>query len=129
LGGSPEEAIAALETVYSDPNMPAQYAFSLGTAYYISRRHNDAVVFEREALRRPEEAPYSGGSAAAYGQLGCTAEAQRAAETVRRKLPKLDPQIFGYVFRTGSTMSISPRVCEGWLHVNRTACRLAASLE
>jgi adenylate cyclase len=80
--------------------MSAQYVFSLGTAYYISRRHNDAVRFlEREALRRPEEVFIQVVLAAAYGQLGRTAEAQRAAETVRRKLPVFDPQIFGSRFQ------------------------------
>ncbi|MGQ0682295.1 tetratricopeptide repeat protein [Bradyrhizobium sp.] len=96
-----EEAIAALETGLTlDPNMSAQYVFTLGTAYYISRRHTDAVRFlEREALRRPEEVFIQVVLAAAYGQLGRTAEAQRAAETVRRKLPVFDPQIFGSRFQ------------------------------
>jgi adenylate cyclase len=96
-----EEAIAALETGFTlDPNLSAQYVVSLGTAYYISRRHNDAVRFlEREALRIPENVFIPVVLAATYGQLGRTAEARSAAETVRRRLPVFEPQTFGSRFQ------------------------------
>src|SRR5262249_1133908 len=94
--GRPEEAIADLETAFAlDPNLGPQDAFPLGLAYYTSRRHDDAVRFlEREALRYPDYVYIPVLLAAAYGQLGRTADAQRMVETIKRKLPVFDAQTF-----------------------------------
>jgi TolB-like protein/class 3 adenylate cyclase/Tfp pilus assembly protein PilF len=99
--GRLEKAIAALETAFVlDPNLSPREAFPLGLAYYTSRRHDDAVRFlEREALRNPDFIFIPVLLAATYGQLGRTADAERMAETVRRRLPVFDPQSFGSRFQ------------------------------
>jgi len=99
--GRPEEAIADLETAFAlDPNLGPQDAFPLGLAYYTSRRHDDAVRFlEREALRYPDYVFIPVVLAAAYGQLGRTADAEHMAEMVRRLMPVFDPATFGSRFR------------------------------
>lgn len=99
--GRLEEAIAALETAFVlDPNLGPREAFPLGLAYYTSRRHDDAVRFlEREGLRNPDFVFIPVLLAATYGQLGRTGDAERMAETVRRRLPFFDPQSFGSRFQ------------------------------
>lgn len=99
--GRLEEAIAAFETAFVlNPNLSASSALDLGIAYYTARRHDDAVRFlEREALRHPDFVFIPVVLAAAYGQLGRTADTKRMAETVRRRLPVFDPQTFGSRFQ------------------------------
>ncbi len=99
--GRLDEAIAALETAFAlDPNLSPTEAFPLGLAYYTSRRHDDAVRFlEREALRNPDFVYIPILLAAAYGQLGRPADAERMADMVRRRLPVFDPQTFGSRFQ------------------------------
>ena len=99
--GRLDEAVADLETAFAlDPNLSPQAAFPLGLAYYTSRRHDDAARFlEREALRNPDYIFIPVLLAATYGQLGRTADAERVAETVRRRLPVFDPQTFGSRFQ------------------------------
>ena len=95
--GRIDEASAQLEIAFDlNPNLSADDAFALGLAYYLSRRLEDAVQFlEREALRNPDYIYTSVLLAAAYGQLGRAAEAQRMAEAVRRRLPTFDARNFG----------------------------------
>jgi adenylate cyclase len=99
--GRLEEAIAAFETAFVlNPNLSASSVLDLGLAYYTARRHADAVRFlEREALRHPDFVFIPVVLAAAYGQLGRTADTKRMAETVRRWLPVFDPQTFGSRFQ------------------------------
>src|SRR5215475_9502309 len=94
--GRVDEAIAQLEIAFSlNSNLPAADAFALGLAYYLSRRLDDAVRFlERELLRDPDYMYTSVLLAGAYGQLGRTADAERMAEEVRRRLP-FDAQTYG----------------------------------
>jgi adenylate cyclase len=95
--GRIDEAIAQLETAFAlNSNLSAADAFALGLTYYLSRRLDDAVRFlEREVLRDPNYIYNSVLLAAAYGQLGRTADAQRMAEAVRRQLPTFDARTFG----------------------------------
>jgi len=99
--GRLEEAIAALESAFAlNPNQEVNYVIDLGLAYYTSRRHDDAVKFlEREALRHPDAVFISAVLAAAYGQLGRTADAEQMVQTVRRRLPVFDPRTFGSRFQ------------------------------
>jgi adenylate cyclase len=99
--GRLEEAIGALESAFAlNPNQEVNYVFDLGLAYYTLRRHDDAVRFlEREILRHPDNPFVFAVLAAAYGQLGRTADAGRMVETVKRRLPVIDPQTFGSRFR------------------------------
>lgn len=94
-------AISAYETAFSlDPNLAAFSVLGLGLAYYSARRHEDAVRFlDREALRHPDFVFIPIILAAAYGQLGRTAEAQHMAQTIRRRLPVFDPRTFGSRFQ------------------------------
>src|SRR5262249_19462196 len=87
--GRVDEAIAQLEIAFAlNSNLSAADAFALGLTYYLSRRLEDAVQFlEREALRNPDYIYTSVLLAAAYGQLGRAADAQRIAVEVRRRLP------------------------------------------
>jgi TolB-like protein/class 3 adenylate cyclase/Tfp pilus assembly protein PilF len=99
--GRLEEAIAAFETAFLlNPGLSASSALDLGLAYYTAHRHDDAVRFlEREALRHPDFVFIPVVLAAAYAQLGRSADTQRMAETVRRRLPVFDPQTFGSRFQ------------------------------
>jgi tetratricopeptide (TPR) repeat protein len=99
--GRLEEAIAALESAFAlNPNQEVNNVIDLGLAYYTSRRHDEAVRFlERETLRHPDSPFVSAVLAAAYGQLGRTADAERMAQMVRRRLPVFDPQTFGSRFQ------------------------------
>jgi adenylate cyclase len=99
--GRLEEAVATLESAFAlDPNLNVNYVIGLGLAYYTSRRHDDAIRFlERQALQHPDDAFISAVLAAAYGQLGRTADAERMVQTVRRRLPVFDPRIFGSQFQ------------------------------
>jgi TolB-like protein/Tfp pilus assembly protein PilF len=99
--GRLEEAIAAFETAFLlNPGLSANSALDLGLAYYTAHRHDDAVRFlEREALRHPDFVFIPVVLAAAYAQLGRSADTQRMAETVRRRLPVFDPQTFGSRFQ------------------------------
>lgn len=93
----PQEAVAALETAFAyDPNLAGEYVFAQGLAYYLLRRHDDAIrVLERGAIRYPDNAFIAATLVAAYGQLGRTDQAQRNAENVKRLLPFFDPAAFG----------------------------------
>jgi adenylate cyclase len=95
--GRVDEAIAQLEIAFAlNSNLSAANAFALGLTYYLSRRLEDAVRFlERDALRNPDYVYTSVLLAAAYGQLGRAADAQRMAEEVRRRLPMFDARTFG----------------------------------
>jgi TolB-like protein/lipoprotein NlpI len=95
--GRVDEAIAQLEIAFAlNSNLSAADAFALGLTYYLSRRLEDAVQFlEREALRNPDYIYTSVLLAAAYGQLGRAADAQRMAEEVRRRLPIFDARTYG----------------------------------
>jgi len=96
----PEEAVAALETAFAyDPNLRGEYVFTRGLAYYLLRRHNDAIrVLERGATRDPNNVFIAAALVAAYGQLGQTDEARRNAQKVRRLLPIFEPATFGSRF-------------------------------
>jgi adenylate cyclase len=95
--GRIDEANAQLEIAFAlNSNLSAADAFALGLAYYLSGRLDAAVrVLEREVLRDPDYIYNSVLLAAAYGQLGRTADAQRMAEAVRRQLPRFDARAFG----------------------------------
>jgi adenylate cyclase len=95
--GRIEEAVAELETAFAlDPSLPPGDAFSLGLAYYVARRHDDAVrLLEREALRSPDYVYFPILLAAAYAELGRATDAKRVAETARRQFPVIDPTTFG----------------------------------
>jgi adenylate cyclase len=96
----PEEAVAALETAFSyDPNLKGEFVFTLGLAYYLLRRHDDAIrALQRGATRYPDYVFIAAALVAAHGQVGQIDEARRNAEKVRRLLPIFEPATFGSRF-------------------------------
>ncbi len=96
----PEEAVTALETAFAyDPSLRGEYVFTRGLAYYLLRRHHDAIrVLERGATRYPDYVFIAAALVAAYGQLGYTDDARRNAEKVKHLLPIFEPATFGSRF-------------------------------
>jgi phytoene/squalene synthetase len=74
--------------------------FDLTIAYYLGRRHEDALrLAERGISRFPEFAAFNVMAAAAAARLGRNEEASRYTEQVRRRLPFFDPEGFGSRYR------------------------------
>lgn len=98
--GRPEEAVAAFETAFAyDPNLRGEFVFAFGLAYYVLRRHDDAIrVLERGATRYPDYVFIAVALVAAYGQVGQTDEARRNVEKVKHLLPIFEPATFGSRF-------------------------------
>jgi adenylate cyclase len=95
--GRLEEAIEVYKPAFVfDPNLRGEHVFSHGLAYYLLRRHEDAIrVLERGVARYPDYIFIRVVLVAAYGQLGQIVEARRNAEEVRRIFPIFDPGTFG----------------------------------
>jgi TolB-like protein len=95
--GRPQDAIAAFKLAFVfDPNLRGDAVFSYGLAYYLMRRHKDAIrVLERGVARYPDFFFIRVGLVAAYSQLGQIADAHRNADEVRRLFPIFDPRTFG----------------------------------
>jgi adenylate cyclase len=84
--GRPDEAIDLIGKAQSlNPAVPRWYTWELGTAFYVARRYEDAVVALRKG--RPLVAMAYRWLAAAYGQLGREQEAKAAAEEYLRRTP------------------------------------------
>jgi adenylate cyclase len=84
--GRPDEAIELIGKAQNlNPAVPRWYTWELGTAFYVARRYEDAVVALRKG--RPLVAMAYRWLAAAYGQLGREQEAKAAAEEYLRRTP------------------------------------------
>jgi TolB-like protein/class 3 adenylate cyclase/Flp pilus assembly protein TadD len=99
--GRIDEAIQAGEAALRfDPLPPITPLFDLGMAYYLARRHADAIrVLERAIARVPENAAIHALLAAAYAQLGRPQEAARERDALRRVSPFFDIAAFGSRFQ------------------------------
>jgi adenylate cyclase len=95
--GRPEQAIASFEPAFVfDPNLRSEHVFSHGLAYYLLRRHGDAIrILERGVARYPNYVFIRVALVAAYGQLGQITDARRNADEVGRLLPIFDASGFG----------------------------------
>lgn len=111
-GGKPAEAVTAFELAMRlNPNMGAGRFNPAGWAYYMAGRYEDAVRVQEAALRKtPDDFFVYAGLAAAYAQLGRTADAARAAKDTLRTWPFFDVQTFSEQFRGSTNQAI---VAEG----------------
>ena len=99
--GRIDEAIAAGEfAIRLNANIGPEAALNLGLAYLLSRRYADAVkLLEAARVRHPVYPLLDFPLAAAYAELGRTAEALDALELGRRKNPHFEPAAFGSRFQ------------------------------
>jgi len=99
--GRADESIVAAELAsHLNPNVGPEAALNLGLAYLLSGRYADAVkLLETARTRYPAYPLLDFPLAAAYAELGRTAQATEAAEQGRRKNPHLDLASFGSRFQ------------------------------
>jgi TolB-like protein/class 3 adenylate cyclase/Tfp pilus assembly protein PilF len=97
-------AIESLELALKlDPALEPKYAFDLAVAYYLARRHSDALrTAERGLARYPDFPMFDAAAAAASAQLGRKEEANRYVEALRRRVPFLDLDALGSRFKDPS---------------------------
>jgi len=83
-----------------DPMLEPVYIFDLAVAYYLARRHEDALrVAERGLARYPDFAMLNVPAGAAAAQLGHKERAAGYVETLRRRLPGLELETLGSRFK------------------------------
>lgn len=94
-------AIETLELALKlDPMLEPNYVFDLAVAYYLARRHEDALrIAERGLTRYPDFAMFNAPAAAAAAQLGRKEQAAGYVEALRRRVPVLDLETFGSRFK------------------------------
>jgi class 3 adenylate cyclase/TolB-like protein/Tfp pilus assembly protein PilF len=99
--GRIEASIAAAELAMRlNVNIGPEASLNLGIAYLLSRRYADAVrLLEAARARHPTYPLLDFPLAAAYAELGRTADAKDAAERARRKNPHLELSTFGSRFQ------------------------------
>jgi adenylate cyclase len=83
-----------------DPMLEPSYVFDLAIAYYLARRHEDALrTAERGLGRYPDFVMFNAAAAAAAARLGRMAEATGYAAALRRRLPVLNLDTLGSRFK------------------------------
>jgi adenylate cyclase len=102
--GQMAEAIESLKSALKlDPTLEPSYVFDLAVAYYVARRHEDALhIAERGRERYPDFVMFNAVAAAAAAQLGRKEQAAGYVEALRRRLPVLDLETFGSRFKDPS---------------------------
>ena len=97
IGGAIDSLQLALKL---DPMLEPNYVFDLAVAYYLARRHEDALrIAERGLARYPDFAMFNVPAAAAAAQLGRKEQAAGYVEAFRRRLPSLDLETLGSRFK------------------------------
>jgi adenylate cyclase len=101
FSGQTAEAIDSLQLALKlDSTLDPSYVFDLAVAYYLARRHEDALrTAERGLARYPNFPMFNAPAAAAAGQLGRKEQAARYVEVLRRRLPFLDLDTLGSRFK------------------------------
>ncbi|MGD9878963.1 MAG: adenylate/guanylate cyclase domain-containing protein [Reyranella sp.] len=99
--GHIEESIAAAELAQRlKVNVGPEASLNLGIAYLLSRRYSDAVrLLEAARARHPTYPLLDFPLAAAYAELGRTADARDSVERAKRKNPYFDLSTFGSRFQ------------------------------
>lgn len=99
--GRIDDSITAAELAsHLNPNIGPEATLNLGLAYLLSQRYADAVkLLEAARTRYPAYPLLDFPLAAAYAELGRTAEAAEAVEQGRRKNPHFDLASFGSRFQ------------------------------
>ena len=83
-----------------DPMLEPSYVFDLAIAYYLARRHEDALrTAERGLGRYPDFVMFNAAAAAAAARLGRMGEATGYAAALRRRLPVLNLDTLGSRFK------------------------------
>ena len=101
FSGQVAEAIDSLQLALKlDPTLEPGYVFDLAVAYYLARRHEDALrIAERGLARYPDFPMLNAPAAAAAAQLGRKEQAARYVEALRRRLPILNLDTLGSRFK------------------------------
>jgi tetratricopeptide (TPR) repeat protein len=99
--GQIAEAVDSLQSALKlDPALEPSYVFDLTIAYYLARRHEDALrTAERGLARYPDFPMFNVPAAAAAAQLGRKEQAARYVEALHRRLPFLDADSVGSRFK------------------------------
>jgi TolB-like protein/Tfp pilus assembly protein PilF len=89
FSGRPAEAVSMVEKAMRlNPQYPASYVFSLGQAYYLTGRYEDAVAtFKRVLARNPDHFNAHAFLAASYSELGQEENARAEVAEVLRISP------------------------------------------
>lgn len=97
-------AIDSLQlAVKLDPMLDPQYYFDMAMAYYLGRRHEDALRVAENALTRYPDLPmFNVPAAAAAAQLDRKEQAFRYADAIRHRMRSLDPDTIGSRFRNSA---------------------------
>jgi class 3 adenylate cyclase/TolB-like protein/Tfp pilus assembly protein PilF len=105
--GQTAEAIDSLQLALKlDPLLEPNYVFDLAVAYYLARRHEDALrIAERGRERHPDFVMLNAPAAAAAAQLGRKEQAAGYVEELRRRLPVFDLETFGSRFKNPSHLA------------------------
>jgi len=98
--GKTDAAIESLELALRiDPELNDFDRFALTLAYYLKRRYIEAIEQAELNLRRNPGARFNEAVlAAAYAQVGRSADAARVSEKVRQTDPMFDPATYGNKF-------------------------------
>ncbi len=99
--GQSQAATESLETALRfDPNPRPDVFIHLGLAYYLAGRYDGAIATLQQSLERtPNLTAHHVILAAAHAQAGHAADAERAANKVRRLDPFFEVDAFGTAFR------------------------------
>jgi adenylate cyclase len=110
--GQWQAAVEPLETALRfDPNARPDVFIHLGFAYYLEGRYDDAIAIVQQSVERTPNLPvHHVILAAAHAQAGHTADAEQAADNVRRSDPFFEVDSFGTGFRDTADRS---RIAEG----------------
>ncbi len=102
--GQSQAATESLETaIRFDPSPRPDVFIHLGLAYYLAGRYDDAIATLQQSLERtPNLTAHHVILAAAHAQAGHTADAERAANKVRRLDPFFEVDSFGTAFRNAA---------------------------
>jgi TolB-like protein/Tfp pilus assembly protein PilF len=100
FSGQIAEAVDSLQLALKlDPTLEPSYVFDLSVAYYLARRHEDALrIAERGLARYPDFPMFNASAAASAAQLGRQEQAARYIEAIRRQ-PVLDMDSLGSRFK------------------------------
>lgn len=101
FSGEIEAAIETLQLALKlDPMLEPNPYFDLTVAYYLAKRHEEAIhLAERGLARYPDFWVFNAPAAAAAARLGRKEQAARYAEALRRGLPSFDPDTMGSRFK------------------------------
>jgi tetratricopeptide (TPR) repeat protein len=97
IGGAIESLQLALKL---DPMLEPHFYFDMAVAYYLARRHEDALRTAESGLSRYPNLPmFTIPAAAAAAQLGRKEQTARYVEMLRRHMPSLDADTVGSRFK------------------------------